>query len=76
MSQRDLFEPEKDPHSVGEKAKAQRDYCKRNGVPMFVSFLGLCFSCNKQVYTKVPTVEAAGSNHITGCPHCRRSFVS
>ena len=66
--------------------KAQRDYCKANDVPNFApAFNGECYHCKHNIYepckhpdgrvTDGITVERAGKTLITGCPHCRYSFV-
>ena len=52
---------------------AQREYCRDHHLPMFVPSDGLCFRCNKQIYEGM-TIAEAGNKHITGCPHCLRTY--
>lgn len=63
--------------------EAQKNYCKEKGYPHFAP-VGKCFRCNKNIY-EVHTnkytgyesgisVERAGSELITGCPHCNWSY--
>lgn len=49
------------------KMKKQKSYCDRNGVPMFAPMDGICWSCNMEIPDN-------GDEHITGCPHCHRSY--
>jgi len=65
---------------------AQAAYCEQNGYPHFAPRDGLCWSCRLNIYEPVErdafsgrvttgiTVERAGSELITGCPHCHRSY--
>lgn len=70
--QEPLFK-DNDPDAIKRKHDAQESFCKNKGIPRFTPFLGVCWSCSRQIYTKI-SLEAAGKNHITGCPHCRTSF--
>ena len=58
---------------IREAIDAQRQYCKEHKYPMFAPNDGFCFSCGKQIYTRINS-EYAGKEHITGCPHCSRSY--
>lgn len=67
-------------YDVEQASLAQKAYCKENGYPLFVHLQGLCWSCNKNIYlneeyTKGYSVELAGSELLTGCPHCKRSYL-
>lgn len=65
-----------------EAVKAQKKYCEERGFPHFAPLNGKCYSCNRDIYQPMQkgkfqsgvTVEAAGNNLITGCPHCNRSY--
>lgn len=66
-----------------KKAKeAQKEYCKNKAFPHFAPYDGRCFRCNKNIYEEVDhgnyktgiSVERAGSELITGCPHCHWSY--
>ena len=45
----------------------QQKYCKEKGIPMFAPIDGRCFKCGKQI-------PDTNEKHITGCPHCCKSF--
>jgi len=45
----------------------QKKYCEKNNLPMFVSMDGVCSWCHKQI-------GDTGTELITGCPYCNRSF--
>lgn len=72
-------------YDVSLAVKAQKDFCKSNGIPNFAPpFDGGCYHCGNSIYRPVKhahglvtgyTVGYAGNNHITCCPHCRHSFV-
>lgn len=52
---------------------AQKKYCDETGYPHFAPHSGICWSCGEDIYKNM-TVKEAGSKHITGCPHCKKSF--
>lgn len=52
---------------------AQKQYCKNNKAPHFAPEDGFCWSCGKQIYTRIDEKQA-GKDLITGCPHCSRSY--
>lgn len=70
--------------TVKEKIKAQKEFCEKNNLPNFTPTDGFCFSCGSQIWadkifrddtvSKGKSYESAKSEHITGCPHCYRSF--
>lgn len=71
----ETFDPEK-AHA------AQRKYCEDHNYPHFAP-TSRCFRCNKIIYKQYEnqngiktgiSVERAGSELITGCPHCHWSF--
>ena len=45
----------------------QIEYCRDNNIPFFAPWDGICCDC------KIP-IEDTDKEHITGCPHCNRSF--
>ena len=45
----------------------QIKYCKDRNLPFFASKEGRCYLCHRKL-------EDTGEYHITGCPHCNRSF--
>jgi predicted nucleic acid-binding Zn-ribbon protein len=55
------------------KIVAQKQYCAAAQVPNFAPHDGICFSCHRQIYENM-SLERAGSDHITGCPRCNRSY--
>ena len=62
--------------------KAQKKYCEEHKLPHFAPFDGICFRCRQNIYERVErgervtgiSVEGAGSQLITGCPHCNRTY--
>ena len=73
-------------YDVAESIRAQRKYQKDNGMPDFAPSSGICWSCGAQIYQKHAhlrggkefasgvSTEKAGSQLVTGCPHCHRSY--
>ena len=58
---------------------AQNAYSKSIGAPCFIPSEGICWGhdCGKQIFgKKLPQIslERAGSELITGCPHCFRTY--
>ena len=62
--------------------EAQVRYCSDKGYPHFAP-TGKCWKCNKNIYEDIDhgndyytgiDVERAGTELITGCPHCNRSY--
>lgn len=61
---------------------AQDKYCKEKGYPHFAPRNGRCYRCNKQIYEQIDhgnyktgiSVEKAGKELVTGCPHCNRTY--
>lgn len=67
-----------------EAEKAQEDFCERNQAPLFAPRNGFCPRCAANIYSPYYwrggavsgySVEYAGKHLITGCPHCRYSFI-
>lgn len=74
-------------YDITKSIQAQKKYCEENDVPHFAPHSGNCWSCRKNIYepreysgwnggtyTSGITVEKAGSELVTGCPHCNRSY--
>ena len=67
---------------VKEAIKAQEKLCIEKGYPHFAPYDGVCYRCGKNIYKPIEkgkyirgiTVERAGSELITGCPHCKYSY--
>ena len=72
---------------IQQSIKAQKKYCEENQAPHFAPYDGRCWSCEKNIYearekkygegkpfTTGISVEKAGSQLVTGCPHCNRSY--
>ena len=54
--------------SIAEAKQAQRTLCEDKGYPHFAPYNGQC-QCGKNIYTR-----HNGKGHITGCPHCGKSY--
>lgn len=67
---------------VSKAIEAQREYTSENKYPHFAPPSGLCYKCRQQIYSPIDkgtyitgiSVERAGSELVTGCPHCNRSY--
>lgn len=62
-----------------DRAKAQRKFCEEKKYPMFMPSNGSCWWCGKDVtarrnQSEEEAFKTASTTHITGCPHCHRSF--
>lgn len=70
--------------NVSDSMAAQKRYCEEENYPHFAPKNGICCKCNQQIYTegknrmgnlsKGISAEKAGSELITGCPHCNWSY--
>ena len=79
-------------YNIQDSIKAQKQHCKKKDSPIFAPAHGKCYRCHKNIYKKHTktrmflgeeketttgiTVEKAGNEVITGCPHCNYSFIS
>ena len=73
----ETFDPEK-------AHNAQAAYCREKMYPHFAPSNGKCWKCRQNIYLPVKnrngyqslgiSVERAGRELITGCPHCNWSF--
>ena len=66
--------------------EAQSNYCKEKGFPHFAPSYGNCWYCKRNIYEERKyeacgrtystgiSVEKAGTELVTGCPHCNRSY--
>lgn len=53
----------------------QEAFCARRGVPMFAPASGVCPNCGRQIFGgEGYREEQAGSELITGCPYCSKTF--
>lgn len=70
---------------ISAAAKAQRKYCEENNAPHFAPAGGHCWRCGRNIYSPISygsnneytagiTVDRAGKELVTGCPHCNYSF--
>ena len=71
-------------HNVTAACEAQIEYCETNKKTLYAPRNGICGHCGKNIYIPVCgkydritgiSVEQAATSHITGCPHCHKSFV-
>jgi len=53
--------------SMTDKLEVQRMYCAAKGIPMFAP--PVCHTCGRSW-----TTVLSGESHVTGCPHCHRSW--
>lgn len=58
---------------INSCVNAQREYCNKNNVPMFIPEDGVCFRCKRNIFSKI-TIIGAYSTLITGCPFCSYSY--
>ncbi|WP_042370331.1 hypothetical protein [Bacteroides neonati] len=71
-----------EPFDVSEAINAQTEYCERTKAPFFAPRSGRCWKCGNNIYIPIEkhgrttgvTVEKAGKELITGCPHCNTTF--
>ena len=54
--------------------KNQDKYCKDNKAPFFMPRSGLCYSCRKDIIPREIERGNNGSDLVTGCPLCLRSY--
>jgi len=60
----------------------QKEYCESRKFPLFAPENGVCWNCRKNIYEEIKgqygftgyDTERAMLSHITGCPHCHRSY--
>lgn len=72
---------------MNDKLKAieeQEKFCLNNNKPRFAPGDGICWACSCQIYDDSKrgsrrsagiSIEKAKNEHITGCPHCGRTFL-
>lgn len=69
---------------MSENEAAQARFCREHSVPVFAPAGGFCYRCGRNIYADVVrrrgvsrgiSVEKAGRELITGCPHCAATFV-
>lgn len=68
---------------VAKAIEAQAEYCRTHNLPYFAPVSGRCSYCYSNIYvqqyhsngrTSGISVEKAGTELITGCPHCHKSY--
>ena len=63
-------------HNIIKAILAQKKYCELTGSPRFAPQDGCCYKCGKNIYNDEGySVDYARKNLVTGCPHCKTSFV-
>jgi hypothetical protein len=69
---------EDEKYDVEESINNQQSFCIAQGVPNFAPIDGIC-SCKRNIYLPLPirgiSTKKAASEHITGCPHCLKTFL-
>ena len=69
-------------YDPGQAIKAQKKYCEEHKLPHFAPYDGICWCCRQNIYKPMEykeyvsgiSVERAGKELITGCPHCNRTY--
>lgn len=59
---------------VHKAASVQSTYCSMHGLLLLAPKNGRCRSCGQQIYDSPAMQYKAGNTHITGCPHCDRTY--
>lgn len=59
--------------------RSQIKFCKDHKKLVFIPWDSRCYSCGKNIFadydgSKGYPLDRAGSQLITGCPHCHRTF--
>ena len=62
-----VFKKTYDIIDVNDIMEKQKKYCKDRNLPFFATKEGRCYLCHRKL-------EDTDEYHITGCPHCNRSF--
>lgn len=57
------------PEEIKKRIQEQDDLCVTKKMPRFAPPNGICSGCRRQIYDKVD-----GKTHVTGCPHCNKSY--
>jgi hypothetical protein len=72
-------ETDADLYDVTESINLQQLFCINAAIPNFAPIDGNCYSCKNNIYLPLVkpgiTTAKAGSEHITGCPHCNKTFL-
>jgi len=56
-------------NTIKFRAHRQIELCKQQGIPLFAQKDGVCFNCREQIYMRLD-----GSELITSCPFCNKSY--
>lgn len=70
---------EKSSKELQECKDAQYKYCEETKFPHFAPMSGRCYSCGRNIYQNYILGSRLsnglnGVHHVTGCPHCHRSY--
>jgi hypothetical protein len=60
-------------NKITQKIQAQDRYCKKEKLPHFAPYDGLCYACKRQIYDRY-TLDYCKNALITGCPYCQWSY--
>lgn len=72
----DVWEGLTEQDRMNIKMTAQRNYCRERKIPFFAGVTGKCFCCGKSVYADDGySLTKCQTDIISGCPHCKASFV-
>ncbi|WP_146752107.1 hypothetical protein [Paenibacillus taichungensis] len=76
-------------YDIPKSIEAQKKYCEDKKAPHFAPQSGRCWNCNQNIYSSGRSVwrgkmeeresagisvDKAGTELVTGCPHCHRSY--
>lgn len=71
-------------YNTAKAYEAQWEYCHKRGFPMFSPGpSGQCYRCGRDIYRRIVwpdgrvtgiSVESAGNQLVTCCPHCTYCF--
>lgn len=74
-------------YNVRVSIESQKKLCETKKLPLFAPYDGVCWNCHKNIYepfkqsrdndgvsiTGITTAQA-GTELVTGCPHCCRTY--
>jgi len=61
-------------NDTNEKIQTQKQYCSKHNAPFVAPLTDNSWCCGRNIWSEI-TLERAGSELITSCPICHRSFV-
>lgn len=59
---------------ISECIALQKVVCERKDFPHFAPDDGQCWKCHRNIYQNYENRGKDGSDPVTGCPHCYRSY--